>query len=327
MAQDLRTTLNSLICILVLMTPGTVLAETSSRINAVIKVWEEGKPAIGRGVVDFSFDEAVRWTNADYDFLFCDLEHRPFNLSEYRVFLQAMIDRKQIIERGNRLVRPTPLLRIPAYGRELNHWMIKQGLDLGVPGIIFPSISSAQQAAHAIAGCRYPQPRNALIPFPEGMRGASPDMAMRLWGLTLSEYIEIADLYPLNPRGELLAIVQIEDKEGIRNLNDILKVKGIGMILIGPLDLSFAVGHPGNPEHPEVEAVIQQILRKSKNAGVACGIVSPAAKLVERIRQGFSWVSTGEVDAETLRRARAAGARSPTVTNLSSDPATLKDLR
>jgi 4-hydroxy-2-oxoheptanedioate aldolase len=299
-------TLSSLTGILILMWPCNAWAETSSRINAVIKAWEEGKPAIGRGVVDFSFDEAVRWSGTDYDFLFCDMEHRPLNLGEYRVFLQAMMDRNQILERGNRLLRPAPLLRIPAYGRELNHWMIKQALDLGLPGVIFPAVSTAKQAAYAIAGCRYPQPKDALIPFPEGMRGASPDMAVRFWGLSFPEYIEKADLYPLNPKGELLAIIQIEDKEGFKNLDEILQVKGIGMIMIGPLDLSFAVGHPGNPEHPEVEAAIQQILAKSKKAGVACGIVSPATKLVERIQQGFSWISTGDVDRDTLRRARAS---------------------
>jgi len=52
-------------------------AEPSSSINAVIQNWEQGKSAIGRGVVDFSFDEAVRWSRTDLDFLFCDMEHRP----------------------------------------------------------------------------------------------------------------------------------------------------------------------------------------------------------------------------------------------------------
>ncbi len=85
-------------------------AQSSSRINRVIQLWQEGKPAIGHGVKDFSFDQAVRWSRSDYDFLFCDMEHRPLNLTEMRVFLQALLDRKQ---RGNNQMRPTPFLRVP----------------------------------------------------------------------------------------------------------------------------------------------------------------------------------------------------------------------
>jgi len=279
--------------------------EPKGRINAVIQAWEQGRAAIGRGVVDFSFDQAVRWSQTDIDFLFCDMEHRPLDLNQMRLFLQALLDRSQILQRGDRLIRPTPLLRIPAYGREANHWMIKQALDLGVPGVIFPTVSTAAEAAHIVAGARYPQPKDALIPNPAGLRGVSPDMAMRYWGLSLLDYASRADLYPLNPKGETLVIVQIEEREGLRNLDDILKVKGLGMVMIGPADLSFSLGHPGNPEHPEVESAIQQILAKAKAAGVPCGIVTPASKVVERARQGFHWISTGELDAETMRQVRS----------------------
>jgi 4-hydroxy-2-oxoheptanedioate aldolase len=274
------------------------------RINAVIQAWEQGRPAIGRGVVDFSFDEAVRWSATNFDFLFCDMEHRPLDLNQMRVFLQALLDRSQILQRGDHLIRPTPILRIPAYGREMNHWLIKQALDLGVPGVIFPSVSTAEQAEHIVAGSRYPQPIGAPIPYPVGMRGVSPDMAVRYWGLSFMDYIGRADLYPLNPKGETLIILQIEEREGFKNLDDILKVKGVGMVMIGPADLSFALGHPGHPEDPEVEAAIQLILAKSKAAGVKCGIVNPPPKVVERAEQGFAWISTGNIDDATLQRAR-----------------------
>jgi 4-hydroxy-2-oxoheptanedioate aldolase len=281
----------------------------STRINAVIHAWEQGRPAIGRGVVDFSFDEAVRWSRTDLDFLFCDMEHRPVDLNQMRVFLQALMDRNLVLERGDRLIRPTPLLRIPAYGRELNQWLIKQALDLGVPGVIFPSVSTARQAEYIVAGSRYPQAKGAAIPNPVGMRGVSPDMAVRYWGLSFMDYVGRADLYPLNPKGETLVILQIEEREGFQNLDEILKVKGVGMVMIGPADLSFALGHPGHPEDPEVEAAIQLILTKSKAAGVKCGIVNPATKVVERAEQGFGWISTGDIDAATLQRARSVRVR------------------
>lgn len=304
--QNMKTLRRGVMLLFAARVAAMLAADTpSARINSVIDAWEQGKPAIGRGVINFSFDEAVRWSQTDLDFLFCDMEHRPLDLNEMRVFLQALIDRSQILKRGDLLLRPTPLLRIPAYGREMNHWMIKQALDLGVPGVIFPSVSTAKQAEYIVAGCRYPQAKGMAIPAPVGMRGVSPDMAMRLWGLSMLDYAARADLYPLNPKGETLVILQIEEREGVQNLDEILKVKGIGMIMIGPLDLSFALGHPGDPDDPEVEAVIQQILSKTKAAGVRCGIVNPVRKVVERVKQGFDWVSTGNIDDETLKQARS----------------------
>ena len=283
--------------------------ESNGRINAVIQAWEQGRAAVGRGVVDFSFDEAVRFSAADLDFLFCDMEHRPLDFNQMRVFLQALLDRRQILERGTRLIRPTPLLRIPAYGRERNQWMIKQALDLGVPGIICPTVSTAAEVENIVAAARYPQPQGAHIPEPEGLRGVSPDMAMRYWGLSLLDYAARADLYPLNPRGETLIIVQIEDKRAIHNLDEILKVKGLGMVMIGPADLSFSLGHPGHPEDPEVESAVQQVLAKAKRAGVPCGIVNPPSMALERARQGFQWISTGELDAATLRQVHSVRIR------------------
>ena len=298
-------------CVVPILAVYAIAAEPQSngRINAVIQAWEQGRAAVGRGVVDFSFDEAVKFSAADLDFLFCDMEHRPLDFNQMRVFLQALLDRRQILECGTRLIRPTPLLRIPAYGRERNQWMIKQALDLGVPGIICPTVSTAAEAAGIVAGARYPQPKNALIPEPEGLRGVSPDMAMRYWGLPLLDYAARADLYPLNPKGETLIIVQIEEKRAVRNLEEILKVKGVGMVMIGPADLSFSLGHPGHPEDPEVESVVQEILAKSKKAGVPCGIVNPPARALERARQGFQWISTGDLDAETMRQVRAVRTR------------------
>src|SRR6266481_4319278 len=222
-----------------------------------------------------------------------------------RIFLQALLDRRQILERGTRLIRPTPIIRIPAYGRERNQWMIKQALDLGVPAVIFPTVSTAAEAASIVAGARYPQPVDAPIPNPRGLRGVSPDMAMRYWGLSLLDYASRADLYPLNPKGETLLILQIEEREGVRNLDEILKVKGLGMVMIGPADLSFSLGHPGHPEHPDVEAVVQQILAKDKAVGVPCGIVNPPGRALERARQRFGWISTGDLDADTMRQMRS----------------------
>src|SRR5258708_771968 len=83
-----------------------------------------------------------------------------------------------------------------------------------------PTLSTAGEVESIVAASRYPQPKDALIPNPVGLRGVSPDMAMRYWGLSLLDYAARADLYPLNPKGETLLIIQIEERQGLRNLDE-----------------------------------------------------------------------------------------------------------
>jgi 4-hydroxy-2-oxoheptanedioate aldolase len=105
-----------------------------------------------------------------------------------------------------------------------------------------------------------------------------------------AEYAQKADLWPLNPEGELLAIVMIESRPAIDNINAILNVPGLGGILIGPADLSLSlgVGNPGgNPTAPEVEAATATVAKAcAARKVVACGTFeSPNPQA--RIAQGF----------------------------------------
>ena len=95
---------------------------------------------------------------------------------------------------------------------------------------------------------------------------------MRYWGLTQPEYYARADVWPLDPQGEILVVLQIEDTRGIDNLAAMLKtVPGIGAILIGEGDLSQELGYPRQYEHPEVLAAIAQVVRTCKEHNVVVG--------------------------------------------------------
>ena len=84
---------------------------------------------------------------------------------------------------------------------------------------------------------------------------------MRYWGVSLPEYYERADVWPLNPQGEIFVILTIEDTEGIKNLKDILKnVPGIGAVLIGEGDLSQELGYPRQYEHKVVLDAMAEIV-------------------------------------------------------------------
>ena len=193
------------------------------------------------------------------DFILIDMEHQPFDMSEVRNFLLALNSKRDVIVKGNLQPNIATLVRIPADGNQPHHAMIKQVLDMGAHGVVVPHVRSAEDAKRIIQACRYAQPKDSKIPEPEGTRGASPWLSAYLWGLTLPGYVERADVWPLNPKGDILAVIMIEDGEGVQNINEILKVKGIGAVIFGPYDYSFTIGHAGQTDHPKVIEVWKKI--------------------------------------------------------------------
>ena len=95
------------------------------------------------------------------------------------------------------------MVRIPVNGVEMAQWQAKQALDIGCYGIVFPHISTVEEAANAVGACRYPRLKNAPLYEPAGIRGDGPTAAARYWGLTQQEYYKKADVWPLNKEGEI----------------------------------------------------------------------------------------------------------------------------
>jgi 4-hydroxy-2-oxoheptanedioate aldolase len=265
---------------------------SSLSLNQTIRRLQTGQPAVGVWATDRSPDGAAFYASADLDFVLYDMEHGPFDIESLRVWLQFFIDRRR--DRTGELP-VTPIARIPAYGYERNYWIIKQVLDLGFLGIVVPHVHSAEDAAAAVRAGRYPQASDSSYPEPRGYRGARPAMAARYWGLTQEEYVARADLWPLKPEGELLLVVMIETREGLDQVEAIVRVPGIGVVMVGPYDLSFALGVPGQTKHPAVQEAIAHVLTVCQAHGVPCGIAADPEDVPQRLAQGFRWVVTREI--------------------------------
>ena len=253
------------------------------RLNGVIKALEQGTTAfVGFAPVDI--EHAVALAGSPLDGVAFEMEHAPLTTTGLRDALQYMLDRRQILDAGTLAPRVTPLVRIPPNGGEMNQWIAKQVLDLGVFGIIFPHVSTVAEARNAVSACRYPRLPGAPLHDPPGIRGDAPMRAARYWGLSQQEYYARADVWPLAPQGEILVIIQCEEVRAIENLPRILtEVPGIGVVLIGEGDLSQELGHPRDYEHPVVAAAIDRILAICREHGVACGHPHPDARNIERL--------------------------------------------
>ena len=105
--------------------------------------------------------------------------------------------------------------RFPPYGGA-DPWIVKQALDMGLMGVVFNTVNTKEEAIAAVRSMRYPPQRNdpATQKGPVGMRGFAPGGALWNWGISGGEYQRRADLWPLNPNGDLLANLMIETREG-----------------------------------------------------------------------------------------------------------------
>jgi len=261
------------------------------RLNGVIRALEQGKSAFA-AFTPAEIDSALAFSTSAYDALIFELEHNPWDARALRDCLQYLLDRRQIVEAASVAPAITPFVRIPPNGSEKNQWLAKQALDLGAYGIVWPHISTVEQAYNAVAACRYPRLKTAKLSEPAGIRGDAPLAAARYWGLTQQEYYRKADVWPLNPRGEILVVLMIEDTQGIANLREMLKsIPGIGLILIGEGDLSQELGFPRQYEHPSVVEAMAQIVATCKECGVPVGHPHVDTNNVERIlKEGYRFL-------------------------------------
>jgi 4-hydroxy-2-oxoheptanedioate aldolase len=285
-------------------------AAPGPRLNRVIELFEQGKPALGTFVQNFAVRTAMSVARSGLDYILIDMEHAPYDVAQLQVFLMAMTDKQAIMRKGNLQPDVVPMVRIPQYGREQLGFIVKQVLDVGVFGIMFPHIDTAEQARTAVSVSRYPQKKGAPDAEPIGHRGNAPTNAVWYWGVR--NYAELADTWPLDKQGELLLAMQIESPEAVNNIDSILAVPGIGAIFIGPNDLSYNLGNFGNADTPEEEAALDKVLQACKKKNVPVGLTAYSPELVtKRLKQGFTFIAIGQdigitapIDA-TLKAARA----------------------
>jgi 2-keto-3-deoxy-L-rhamnonate aldolase RhmA len=162
---------------------------------------------------------------------------------------------------------------------------ISKQLNMGVTGIMFVSVESAAEAKLGIDAMRFKSKG--------GTRSENVGNAPAFWGMSEKEYKEKADLWPLNPNGELVNWTIVESKAGLDNIREIAAVKGIGVLWPGAGTLRglFSTQQPdGTRKLDEAawEASIQKVLAACKEFNVPCGYPATPSDIEMRMKQGFS---------------------------------------
>jgi len=209
---------------------------------------------------------------AGFDWLLIEAEHSPNTPASVLSQLQA--------------AAPWP---VQLAVRPVSHdaALIKQYLDIGVQTLLAPLVDNAAQAAALVSAMRYP---------PRGLRGVGSSLARAARWNGVKDYVKHAD-------AEMCLIVQIETRQGLENLDEILAVDGVDAAFIGPADLAASLGHLGDSGHHEVRAAIESSLRRIAASGKAAGVFVTDPGLAQHYHScGASFVAVGG-DTTLLRNA------------------------
>lgn len=234
-----------------------------------------GQPVFGVSVMIPSPQIVEMVAAAGFDWVLLDCEHGTLTLES--VELMAMAAEASGI---TAIARPM--------SRSAEH--ILQVLDRGVMGVQVPHVNTAQDAREVIAAVKYhPLGKRSLA---AGTRAAQYDAHG-----TLADYVKAAN-------DATLIAVQLEDREAIENIDELLAVESIDVFFIGPSDLSQSMGHPGNPKAPAVAQAIDSSFRKMVAAGRTPGTPATAENLRSVLDKGVRYIYTH------LPRLLAASAKS-----------------
>jgi 4-hydroxy-2-oxoheptanedioate aldolase len=188
------------------------------RLNKAIELWEDGQPVyltvapLGAGVDPYA--EGAKMARTWADGISIGMEHGPADVSMLREFMRGLVDGGPTAS-GHRtpaVIVDTPVIGLDETYARANTWIIGQILDCGVHGIHLCHARDAKAVQTFMQmGCRYPFPRPGINLPMRGLRGAAAVYAAQIWGVNVNKYNHLADLWPLNSKGELLFGVKIED--------------------------------------------------------------------------------------------------------------------
>lgn len=253
-------------------------------VNHFKRALAEGRAQIGLwcSLPDPYVSEIV--AGAGYDWLMFDTEHTPTDVPRMLQQLQAAAS---AVPAG---AVPSSAVVRPAWNDTV---LIKRYLDIGVQTLLLPFVQNADEARAAVRAMRY---------APEGIRGMGGSTRATNYG-RVPGYVQHA-------HEELCLLVQVETREALEHLEEIANVEGIDGVFIGPSDLSASMGHPGNPNHPEVRAAIDGAIARIRACGKAPGILLlDEARARECLALGALFVAVA-MDLQILARgAEAVAAR------------------
>jgi 4-hydroxy-2-oxoheptanedioate aldolase len=278
------------------------------RINKAIELLEAGQPIYytgGRG----GYEEGKRMAQTWADYINYEMEHGPLDFTALRGFMRGLVDGGPT-KSGHRT--PAVIVTLPVLGvneahMNANFWVAQQTLACGVHGILLCHANDPKAVQILVEASRYP----TAPPAPglrQGMRGnGSQGFASQIWGVSSQEYMRLADPWPLNPNGEIMLGLKIENKHALANAEKVAAVPGIAFAEWGPGDMSLSLNlagrtGPGGELHPEMQKARARVLAACKANKLAFLNSVRLDDVEQMIKEGVMIGAGGQEAAEKGRR-------------------------
>jgi len=279
------------------------------RVNKAIELLEAKQPiyyAGGHGGYDEG--KAAAGTHADY--LNYEMEHGALDFTALRAFMQGLVDGGPT-KSGHRtpaVIATLPVLGIDEMHMRANFWVAQQALACGIHGILLCHARDPEAIKWLVRAARYPHAQPQVPALGEGLLGSgSQGYASRIWGISGDEYKKVADPWPLNPNGEFLLGLKVEDRYALANAELVTAVPGIGFAEWGPGDMGMSLnlpdGHAANDDlHPRMREARAKVLAACKKNGLAFLNTVRPNDVTEMIDEGVM-IGAG-ANAETADKGR-----------------------
>ncbi len=291
----------------------TIAAQTAQtpkpkRINQAIELLAEGQPIYYTGShsgTTGTYEQGVKDAQTYADYISYDMEHAPFDVKGLQEYMRGLVAGGPS-RSGHRT--PAVIVNVPVNGMDAeavhaNAWMFNQVLATGVHGVMLTHADDPGAIRAFVEAVRFPihQEGVGVDGLPEGRRGVhGVANAAQIWGVSQEEYEDKADPWPLNPNGELLLGVKEEDKYALANVDENLKVPGIGMAEWGPGDMAMSLGVRAQGEaaiqDPKMVAARSKVLAACKANHIFFLNSLSAKDVISMIKEG---VMVGPASAET----------------------------
>ena len=282
------------------------------RLNRAIELLEQGQPVYYTGAPEVSYEGGREMAATWADYIAVDMEHGAFDMTALGEFMRGLADAGPT-RSGHRT--PPVIVSVPTEGSSeqivrTNAWMFKQVLARGVHGIILCHAENPEAVRTFVESCRYPFNMAGVGQgLNEGRRGsAGQASAAAIWGVPVDEYLRKADVWPLNPEGEIMLGIKIENSRALVNAEMTATVSGIAFGEWGPGDMGMSLGHPDahDPPYPEEMAEARsRVMAACREAGLFfLNGVNPDS-VVEMIDEGVMIGSCGQDGEEATVVGRA----------------------
>ena len=283
---------------------------TGKHVNRVIDMWLKGQPVYYAQISGGGYEKGKEMAGTKADYITYEMEHGPLDFKELREFMRGLMEAGPT-RTGHKT--PPVIVTLPIAGTtdalRANAWMIQQALAAGVHGILLCNAESPEAARLMIEAARYPfAPR--VDGLAQGTRGnGSQGYAASMWGVTPQEYMRIAEPWPMNPDGELLFGLKIENPRADANVETSVRVPGIAFAEWGPGDHGFyLLGRPGTYQGggetaPQMAAVRRRVLEATKAAGVKFLNACNEQNVIDQLKDGVMICTGGDSPAADKGRA------------------------